>query len=60
MVELVPALHCCRLWGGYRLSLYILRTFGRTDGSSLGEVLMSVVVLGFPAAVGAAAVRLIL
>jgi putative integral membrane protein (TIGR02587 family) len=42
------------------LSLYVLWTFGRLDGSALSEVAMSVLVLGFPAAVGAAAARLIL
>lgn len=49
---------------GYALaalvSLYVLWTFGRTDGTSGTQILMSVVVLGFPAAAGAAAARLIL
>ena len=42
------------------LSAYVLWTFGRTDGLALNEVLMEVIVLGFPAALGAAAARLIL
>jgi putative integral membrane protein (TIGR02587 family) len=42
------------------LSFYALWTFGRLDGSTLLEALISVLVLAFPAAVGAAAARLIL
>lgn len=42
------------------LSLYVLWTFGRLDGAALSEAMMSVLVLGFPAALGAAAARLIL
>jgi putative integral membrane protein (TIGR02587 family) len=49
---------------GYALALlisaYILWTFGRVEGMSLGEVLMGIIVLAFPAALGAAAARLIL
>ena len=41
------------------LSLYILWTFGRTDGIGPGEVLNIVIVLGFPASLGAAAARLL-
>lgn len=48
---------------GYALalgvSLYILWTFGRTDGHDLAELVATVVVLGFPAALGAAAARLL-
>jgi putative integral membrane protein (TIGR02587 family) len=40
--------------------LYVLWTFGRSDGLAPAELLMQVVVLGLPAAVGAAAARLIL
>jgi putative integral membrane protein (TIGR02587 family) len=40
------------------ISLYILWTFGRVDGS-LSDTVRSVVVLGFPAALGAAAARLV-
>jgi putative integral membrane protein (TIGR02587 family) len=40
--------------------LYVLWSFGRTDGLAFGELLMHTVVLGFPAAIGAAAARLIL
>ena len=40
--------------------LYLLWTFGRTDGAGFNEVLSIVVVLGFPCAIGAAAARLIL
>ena len=42
------------------ISLYVLWTFGRTDGLSLYQNVNSAIVLGFPAAVGAAAARLIL
>lgn len=42
------------------VSLYILWTFGRTDGLAATHAIMAVVVLGFPASVGAAAARLIL
>jgi putative integral membrane protein (TIGR02587 family) len=40
--------------------LYVLWSFGRADGLAPGELLMQTVVLGFPAAIGAAAARLIL
>ncbi len=42
------------------VSFYLLWTFGRTDGLSMEEMLKQTVVLGFPAALGAAASRLIL
>ena len=42
------------------ISLYALWTFGRTDGIGFGPTLMTVLVLGFPAGLGAAAARLIL
>jgi uncharacterized membrane protein len=42
------------------LCLYVLWSFGRSDGLVIGELLMQTVVLGFPAAIGAAAARLIL
>ena len=49
---------------GYALalltSLLMLWLFGRTDDTSLAFVVSEVVVLGFPASVGAAAARLIL
>jgi putative integral membrane protein (TIGR02587 family) len=49
---------------GYALSLviglYLLWTFGRTEGTGLGEIVSACIVLGFPNAVGAAASRLIL
>lgn len=41
------------------VSLYVLWTFGRLDGVSLEVVAGSVVVLGFPASVGAAIARLV-
>lgn len=41
------------------VSLYILWTFGRTDGIAPSEVAMMVAVLGFPAALGAATARLV-
>lgn len=40
-------------------SLFILWIFGRTEGESLMQILNLTIVLGFPAAVGAAAARLI-
>lgn len=42
------------------ISAYILWTFGRTTGLSFEASVMAVVVLAFPAAIGAAAARLIL
>jgi putative integral membrane protein (TIGR02587 family) len=42
------------------ICLYLLWTFGRTDGSGWNEIISSVVVLGFPCAIGAAAARLLL
>jgi putative integral membrane protein (TIGR02587 family) len=41
-------------------SAYVLWTFGRLDGVGLDDAVASVLVLAFPAAVGAAAARLIL
>lgn len=41
------------------ISLYILWTFGRTEDVSVAAVVMMTVVLGFPAALGAASARLI-
>ncbi|TNC71685.1 TIGR02587 family membrane protein [Rubellimicrobium roseum] len=41
------------------VSLYVLWTFGRTDGTEPGLVAMMTVVLGFPAALGAALARLV-
>lgn len=42
------------------ISLYILWTFGRTEGLALYQIIRIVLVLGFPAATGAAAARLLL
>lgn len=42
------------------ISAYILWTFGRMDGTGAEETVKAVVVLGFPASLGAAASRLIL
>ncbi len=42
------------------ISLYVLWTFGRLDDTAPTQVLMSVIVLGFPGSIGAAAARLIL
>jgi putative integral membrane protein (TIGR02587 family) len=42
------------------ISLYILWTFGQIQGMSLEQIVMATIVPGFPAAVGAAAARLIL
>ena len=42
------------------IALFMLWVFGRTDGLALEMVVMAMVVLAFPAAIGAAAARLIL
>lgn len=42
------------------ISLYVLWTFGRLDGNAPHQMLMAVLVLAFPSAIGAAAARLIL
>ncbi len=42
------------------IALYLLWTFGRTDGTGLQEIISAVVVLGFPCAIGAAAARIVL
>ncbi|MGH6610442.1 MAG: TIGR02587 family membrane protein [Burkholderiaceae bacterium] len=42
------------------IALYVLWTFGRADDTALGPIVQMTVVLGFPAAIGAAAARLIL
>jgi putative integral membrane protein (TIGR02587 family) len=44
----------------FLVSLYVLWTFGRTDGNSIEAILGSAVVLSFPGAIGATAARLIL
>lgn len=44
----------------FLVSAYLLWTFGRLDGLSLAPALQVIAVLGFPAAIGAAAARLIL
>jgi putative integral membrane protein (TIGR02587 family) len=41
------------------ISLYILWTFGRTDGLAFAEGVKEMCVLGFPAALGAGAARLL-
>ena len=49
--------------GGYGVallvSLYVLWTFGRTEGADLSQVATMTAVLGFPAAIGAAIARLV-
>jgi putative integral membrane protein (TIGR02587 family) len=42
------------------VSLYVLWTFGRTDDTSLTQIMSMTVVLAFPGAIGAAVARLIL
>jgi putative integral membrane protein (TIGR02587 family) len=42
------------------VSLYVLWTFGRTEGADLNQIATMTVVLGFPAAVGAAIARLVI
>ena len=42
------------------ISLYVLWTFGRMDGLGGVPILMATIVLAFPAAIGAAAARLVL
>jgi len=41
-------------------ALYVLWTFGRTDGAYVGEIALATAVLAFPAAVGAAIARLVI
>ena len=41
------------------ISLYILWTFGRTEGANPPQIAMMTAVLGFPAAIGAAIARLV-
>ncbi|MBO9501991.1 TIGR02587 family membrane protein [Brevundimonas sp. A19_0] len=41
------------------VSLFMLWIFGRTEGQALSEIVSMVVVLGFPASLGAAAARLL-
>jgi putative integral membrane protein (TIGR02587 family) len=49
---------------GYALALlmclFVLWVFGRTNGLANTEIVMAIVVLGFPAAIGASAARLII
>jgi len=42
------------------VSLYVLWTFGRTDGVALSEIANMLTVLGFPASLGAATARLVI
>ena len=42
------------------ISAYVLWTFGRMDGASLEQTVTMITVLGFPAALGAAAARLVI
>lgn len=42
------------------VSLYVLWTFGRTDGMAPSEIAQATVVLGFPASLGAATARLVI
>jgi putative integral membrane protein (TIGR02587 family) len=59
-----PWLLISRSIAGYGIalivSLYVLWTFGRTDGASLAQIAMMTTVLGFPAALGAASARVII
>ena len=41
------------------VSLYVLWTFGRTDGAEVSQIAFTVAVLAFPAAIGAAVARLV-
>ena len=41
------------------VSLYVLWTFGRTDGAALSQIAGTVTVIAFPAAIGAAIARLV-
>ncbi|RYG35281.1 MAG: DUF2391 family protein, partial [Burkholderiales bacterium] len=55
--------HAARAFAGYGtcllLSAMVLWTFGRLDGLSLQQALERIIVLAFPAALGAGAARLI-
>lgn len=61
-IEALDAFVACAV--GYALalllSLYVLWAFGRLDGMESAEAVTATVVLGFPAALGAASSRLIL
>lgn len=56
--------HVVRGLAGYGvcllMSLYVLWYFGRTEGAAFDEIVEAVVVLAFPAALGAGAARLLL
>lgn len=41
-------------------SVYLLWTFGRTDGAGVEHLLTTAIVLAFPASIGAAAARLLI
>ena len=41
------------------VSLYVLWSFGRTDGAEMSQIVFTVAVLAFPAAIGAAIARLL-
>lgn len=45
---------------GLAIALYALWTFSRLDDLSFGQIVGAIIVLGFPASIGAAAARLIL
>jgi putative integral membrane protein (TIGR02587 family) len=62
--EVHRAIHFLRFTvAGYGIailvSLYVLWTFGRTDGAELSQIAFTVAVLAFPAAIGAAIARLV-
>ncbi len=42
------------------ISMYVFWTFGRLDGADMTETVLAMIVLGFPASLGASAARLIL
>ena len=56
---LAIAMTCIGYAVALSISVYILWTYGRTDGLAFAQLLKEMTVLGFPAALGAGAVRLL-
>jgi putative integral membrane protein (TIGR02587 family) len=57
--SLSMAMTCIGYTIALSISFYILWTFGRTDGLTFAQLLKEMIVLGFPAALGAGAARLL-
>ncbi len=57
--QLSIAMTCIGYTIALSISVYILWTFGRTDGLTFAQLVKEMIVLGFPAALGAGAARLL-